>query len=114
MELYPWLKTQPAMLKSFQKLMTVPRYSEWLSVVQFQKPAGSGIAFVDVGGNVGHQCQRLLAAHPELAGSIVLQDLEETIKAAPPVEGVKAMAHDFFKPNPVQGQSTHFRMSAVI
>lgn len=104
LELYPWLKTQPSMLKNFQRLMTVPRYSEWLSVVEVQKPNSSdGKSFVDVGGNVGHQCKRLLAAHPELAGSIVFQDLEETIKAAPPVKGIEAQAHDFFKPNPVKG-----------
>lgn len=106
LELYPWLKTQPSMLKNFQALMTLPRYSEWLSVVQFQKPDSlDSKCFVDVGGNVGHQCQRLLSAHPELAGSIVLQDLEETVKAAPHVDGVEAVAHDFFKPNPVKGGS---------
>lgn len=107
LELYPWLKTQPAMLKSFQNLMRLPRYSEWLSVVQFEKPARSDAkAFVDVGGNVGHQCQRLLAMHPELAGSVVLQDLEETVKAAPPIKGLEALAHDFFQPNPVRGELT--------
>jgi demethylsterigmatocystin 6-O-methyltransferase len=85
--------------------MTLPRYSDWLNVVEFRKPAGEDeVVFVDVGGNVGHQCQRLLAAHPELAGSIVLQDLEETISAAPSINGVKPLAHDFFKPNPVKGK----------
>ncbi|KAK7709555.1 hypothetical protein SLS64_003613 [Diaporthe eres] len=104
MELYPWLKTRPGMLRSFQRLMTLPRYSDWLTVVEFRRPDGDGVAFVDVGGNVGHQCRRLLAAHPELAGSVVLQDLEETISAAPPIEGVRPLAHDFFKPNPVKGK----------
>lgn len=105
LELYPWLKTRPEMLQSFQRLMTLPRYSDWLNVVEFREPAGGDeVVFVDVGGNVGHQCQRLLAAHPELAGSIVLQDLEETINAAPPIKGVKPLAHDFFKPNPVKGK----------
>lgn len=105
LDLYPWLKTQPPLLKSFQKLMSLPRFSNWLSMVDFPKPCNPDTkVFVDVGGNIGHQSRRLKNAHPELAGTIVVQDLPETVGAADSVEGVEFMAHDFFTPNPVKGE----------
>lgn len=106
--LYDWLGTQPEMLANFQRLMTVPRGGDWLGAVPFADAGASGpgrTVFVDVGGNIGHQSARLKAAHPELAGRIVVQDLPETISKASRTDGVRFMAHDFFTPQPVEGQS---------
>jgi hypothetical protein len=55
------------------------------------------MVFVDIEGNIGHQCAGIKAAHPKL------QDLPETIQA-PPIEGVRFMALDFFTPQPVIGR----------
>jgi demethylsterigmatocystin 6-O-methyltransferase len=88
--------------------MSVPREGSWLDVVPFPDVATSmdssdRAAFVDIGGNIGHQCARLKAKYPNLSGRVVLQDREETIKNAPSIEGVEFMVHDFFTPQPVKG-----------
>ena len=60
---------------------------------------------VDLGGNTGIDISRVLAKHPSLpAGSLVLQDLPEMIAKANVDPKITAMAHDFFKPQPVRGQ----------
>ena len=88
--------------------MSVPREGDWLDVIPFGDAAASMdspdcVVFVDIGGNIGHQCARLKAKYPNLSSRIVLQDREETIKNAPSIEGVEFMVHDFFTPQPVKG-----------
>jgi hypothetical protein len=63
---------------------------------------------VDVGGNTGIDISHLLNARPDLpAGVLVLQDLPEIIEKVDVDEKITAQAHDFFKPQPVTGKSTH-------
>ncbi|KAG4030616.1 hypothetical protein MFRU_011g00740 [Monilinia fructicola] len=57
---------------------------------------------------MGQQCARLAARFPELENRIVLQDRPETIKIAPSIKGVKAMAHDFFTPQVVIGADFYY------
>lgn len=87
--------------------MSVPREGDWLDVAPFQDVSveSERALFVDVGGSIGHQCARLKQKFPDLKGRIVLQDLEETIKNAPPIEGVEMMSHDFFKAQPIKGKN---------
>lgn len=69
---------------------------------------------VDVGGNTGIDISRVLAKHPDLpAGSLVLQDLPEMIARAKVDPKITALAHDFFKPQPVRGSRAYF-MHAVL
>lgn len=90
--------------------MSVPRDGDWLDVVNFTEAAASvapnRALFVDVGGNVGHQCMRLKARYLNVPGRIIVQDLEESVKAAQPIEGVEFMVHNFFNPQPVKGISS--------
>lgn len=91
--------------------MSVPRDGEWFDVVPFSNDdcTPDRAYFVDMGGNIGHQCRRLKAKYPSLPGRIICQDLPETIGSAPPmVEGVEMMAHDFFTPQPVQGAKYYY------
>lgn len=64
-----------------------------------------GPVLVDIGGNTGQQAARLVAQYPALAGRVVVEDREETIANAPAVKGVQLLAHDFFQPQPVKGES---------
>ncbi|KAJ9400234.1 hypothetical protein DTO282F9_2702 [Paecilomyces variotii] len=69
---------------------------------------------VDVGGNTGIDLSYVLAKHPDLpAGSLVLQDLPEVIANVKVDKRIKAMTHDFFFPQPVQGSRAYF-MHAVL
>jgi hypothetical protein len=113
LDLYPWLKTQPDLLASFQNLMTVDRGGDWLGCVPFADDGRPEAFFVDVGGNVGHQSKRLLALHPHLAGRVVVQDLPETVAAAPPAEGITFTAHDFFTPQPVASARYYYLRSIL-
>lgn len=105
--LFPWLKQHPDLLGNFQSLMGIPKESNAWDVIPLDSSvSGShqGPVLVDIGGNVGQQARLLVAQHPELAGRVVVQDREETIKSAPAAKGVQLMAHDFFQPQPVTGK----------
>ncbi|KAH6624379.1 putative flavin-dependent halogenase/O-methyltransferase bifunctional protein [Chaetomium sp. MPI-SDFR-AT-0129] len=117
-DLYPWLKARPDLLSSFQGLMTVDRGGDWLDCVSFGESDLNGQitgkpVLVDVGGNVGHQTQRILARNPHLAGRLVVQDLPETVANAPPTKGITFQAHDFFKPQPVHGARYYYLRSIL-
>ncbi|EEQ31631.1 putative demethylsterigmatocystin 6-O-methyltransferase [Microsporum canis] len=107
LDFFPWVKQHPEHLQAFQSLMSVPREGDWLSVAPFTELTSGGpeqVIFVDVGGSIGHQSVRLRARFPDLPGRIIVQDLEETIKAAPPAPGVEFMVHNFFNPQPIKGK----------
>jgi demethylsterigmatocystin 6-O-methyltransferase len=122
LDFFPWAKSNPDILGYFQQLMSVPREGNWLDVMgesfevaassiskgqseeTVQNGADERALFVDIGGNIGHQCARLKARYPELKGKVVLQDREETIARAPKIEGVEFMVHDFFTEQPVKGE----------
>nr|ACM42411.1 putative flavin-dependent halogenase/O-methyltransferase bifunctional protein [Floropilus chiversii] len=113
-DLYPWLKTHPDLLAAFQNLMTVDRGGDWIDCLPDAEEGDRRPVFlVDVGGNVGHQSKRLLAARPHLAGRVVVQDLAETVAAAPPAKGIMFAAHDFFTPQPVAGARYYYLRSIL-
>lgn len=60
---------------------------------------------VDVGGNVGHDINKLLSKGSSLAPRLVLQDRDDVVRLAKCPPDVTVMAHDFFTPQPVKGQS---------
>ncbi|KAL6883100.1 hypothetical protein HDV57DRAFT_495414 [Trichoderma longibrachiatum] len=109
--LFPWLKQHPDLLKDFQSLMGIPKEGNCLDVIPLDYSMTSdhqGPVFVDIGGNTGHQAKHLLAKYPELAGRVIVQDREETIKSAQDAKGFQLMAHDFFTPQPVKGAKYYY------
>lgn len=83
----------------------------WLSVYPVQERLGddgdgcrpSRPLYVNIGGGIGHQCAQFRERYPDVPGRVVLQDLPHSIAAALPTPGVENMAHDFFEPQPVEG-----------
>ncbi|RAL16176.1 S-adenosyl-L-methionine-dependent methyltransferase [Aspergillus homomorphus CBS 101889] len=63
---------------------------------------------VDVGGNVGHDINKFLAKKPNLAARLVLQDRPDVVRQAICPATVRAMAHDFFTPQPVKGARAYY------
>ncbi|KAJ5523258.1 hypothetical protein N7513_012802 [Penicillium frequentans] len=118
LDFFPWAKENPEILKYFQQLMSImmlPKDGSWLDVISIADQTRSiadGNAnrkvFVDIAGSIGHQCLRLLSKHPDLAGRVVLQDLEETFQRAPKIDGVEFMVHDFFREQPVRGAKFYY------
>jgi hypothetical protein len=69
------------------------------------KPGGSAVPLlVDVGGNVGHDIEKFRARQPQAASRLVLQDLPDVVARAKCTPPVQVIAHDFFTPQPIQGQ----------
>ena len=116
-----WYPSQPKRFAHFQKVMTVQRVGvpDWLSVFPVEQEVGtwsphpSTPLFVDVGGGFGHQCRSFKAKHPALPGSVVLQDLPQTLEHVPPIEGVDIMVHNFFEPQAMKGESRPALISCV-
>ncbi|KAI0023074.1 O-methyltransferase [Xylariomycetidae sp. FL0641] len=68
---------------------------------------------VDVGGGIGHDLRGFRAAHPEMAGKLVLQDTPGTVAGVAPGPGpgpppFEVMGHDFFTPQPVKGANAYY------
>ena len=113
--IFKWIHDHPPVLKSFMGWMAgqregLPTFLDAVDVKeQFAKGATDcTLVFVDVGGSMGHQCVAVRQKYPDLIGRVVLQDLPETIEKVkasplPGFEGIEVFAHDFFKPQPLQG-----------
>jgi hypothetical protein len=66
------------------------------------------VLLVDIGGGWGHDLQSFHKAHPDVPGRLILQDLPiiiERVQREGRPEGVECMIHDFFKTQPIRGQS---------
>ncbi|KAJ6095584.1 S-adenosyl-L-methionine-dependent methyltransferase [Penicillium sp. IBT 16267x] len=109
---FDWLVQHPKHFGSLQKVMTALEGAEWtvgfdLIKVEAEKitsstPQSSERPFlVDIGGGHGHQCVQLGKAYPNLLGRLILQDLPEAVNRLPPIEGVRAEAHNFFQKQPI-------------
>ncbi|EED19714.1 O-methyltransferase, putative [Talaromyces stipitatus ATCC 10500] len=70
---------------------------------------------VDVGGSTGHDLKEFHRKHPEAQGKLILQDLPEVIENAKLVDsdGIEAMAHDFFKEQPIKGARAYYMHSVL-
>lgn len=113
---FEWLRADPRQFKAFQQTMSIAPQARvpWFTVFPLEAELGtflkesSAPAFVDIGGGFGHQCAALAAAFPSLKGRLVLQDMAHTLAIAPKLDGVDAMAHDFFAAQPVRGARFYY------
>ncbi|KFH48407.1 Demethylsterigmatocystin 6-O-methyltransferase-like protein [Hapsidospora chrysogenum ATCC 11550] len=85
----------------------------WLSVVDFEAEFGRGltdgeVAFVDVGGGNGQQCEALKAKHPGLPGRVILQDRPEALSAALDVPGMEKMVYDYHTEQPIRDARVYY------
>jgi hypothetical protein len=83
----------------------------WLSVYPVEEEAKQrsdlpdAPLYVNIGGSIGHQCAQFKEKYPDLPGRVVLQDLPHSVDNALQTPGVENMAHNFFDPQPLKGQS---------
>ncbi|KAI5861161.1 S-adenosyl-L-methionine-dependent methyltransferase [Durotheca rogersii] len=116
---FAWLRARPEHARSFNVFMGAHRTGvrSWLddgggrvvaaiaralAAVAAADPAP--VAFVDIGGGVGHQCKALRKRAPHLQGRIVLEDLEEVVASAELEDGIEALGIDFLKEQPIKGK----------
>lgn len=111
---FDWMVQNPKHFESLQKVMVAFESAEWTAgfdlfdseakkVPSVSPQPSERPFFVDVGGGHGHQCVQLGKKYPNLLGRLVLQDLPAAVNQLPPIEGVKADAHDFFEKQPIAG-----------
>lgn len=73
-----------------------------------------GPIFVDIGGNTGLDVMRFLEKYPDVPeGALVLQDVPDVVAMANVDTKIKAVAHDFFTPQPVRDSRIYFLHSIL-
>lgn len=108
---FQWVPKHPEVLE--RRWMTAQRegHTPWLDFYPFKERIAQGfdyqdpegVSLVDVGGSMGQEIQEIRKRYPSLPGRMILQDLPSTIQQVPPSNGMEAMAHDFFTPQPIKG-----------
>ncbi|KAF1966704.1 o-methyltransferas-like protein [Bimuria novae-zelandiae CBS 107.79] len=113
--MYTWLDKRPRETAVFNQFMHAQRSSvkncfSFLALYEECRDwsSGRGAVFVDVGGGTGQQCKALREKFPDLPGKVVLQDLPTMVAKAEALEGVEAMAYDFFTPQPIKGAKYYY------
>lgn len=123
LNMYDWLQAHPEQMEIFNDFQSanaqlieehVQHILETLlapgkiletSSSKFQQ-SNDKVLFVDVGGGRGEELRRFRKNHPELKGRIVIEDLPSVVEGQEVEEGVEAIAHDFFTPQPIKGTSS--------
>lgn len=108
---FDYFAEHPDLLHHFQtSMVSFGDFKEpWTNIYpteELVKTAKSNdIVFVDVGGGMGPDVEKLRAKHPSLPeGSLVLQDRQEVIQKVVLKAPIQSQAHDFFQPQPVKGR----------
>lgn len=116
---FGYLHQNPEKLKHFETFLSANGGTRkyWIEWFPVESEILSGGAendtplVVDVGGNKGHDLERLLARFPQANGRLVLQDLQTTINNIQDLSpGIQAIPHDFFTPQPVKGEKSKIRL----
>ncbi|OAP64699.1 hypothetical protein AYL99_00671 [Fonsecaea erecta] len=112
---FEWLSQKPKNFLALQEIMTAMQSAAWLDGLDVLGQAALNVApgserpfFVDVGGGHGHQCKQLLDKHPNLHGSLVLEDLPQVADKLSPIDGVKIIGQDFFETQAVRGAAFYY------
>ncbi len=119
---YEYLAQRPKASKNFHTYMKsyqlgTPQWVDWFPVKEqildeFRRNDSGGgkddnVLLVDVGGGHGHYIKLFHQKFPHAPGHLILQDLPGTLAGIDQLgEGIEAMAHDFFTPQPIQGSPT--------
>jgi demethylsterigmatocystin 6-O-methyltransferase len=115
--IFQWFSENPEAMAKFNLWMTVQRYGGrlWLDHFPFEKVVCEGgeitedtVLFVDLGGNIGHQCEALKNKLPNLKGRVILQDQSHVLENALSIQGVEKVPIDFFQEQPVKGARAYY------
>ena len=112
---FEWVSSRPHVLQELHHYMSglqggkILWYEEGFYPIEERlitglKTDGDHGAIVDVGGSAGHAMKGFQAKHPDWNGRLIVQDLPEVIQQAPKdSQGIDMMVHDFFTPQPING-----------
>ncbi|PVI05885.1 putative sterigmatocystin 8-O-methyltransferase precursor [Periconia macrospinosa] len=110
MHFFEWLSQRPKVQSAFNATMEIARNGRGQEWFEFYPVAekltladrdSTAILLVDIGGNVGYDLINFQRRFPELPGRLVFEDLPTIISSVDTLpEGVEAVGHDFFQPQP--------------
>ncbi|TVY75550.1 O-methyltransferase lepI [Lachnellula suecica] len=117
--MWEWLHQRPKEIAHFNRFMTAqrsgtPNCFNFYPIEDKCKDWRAGddrAVFVDVGGASGQQCVEFKKKFSNIPGRVILQDLPAVIEDACAdglPNGVEAMVHDFYKPQPVRGAKFYY------
>ena len=121
--LYKRLQAEPSKSALFNKIMSAFKQNRenWVDIFPFEEKqkelGGQGVSadqvlVIDIAGGVGHRLRDFKLKFPKVTGRAVLQDQahvlpsrESNTKVWEGLQecGIETMAHDIFKPQPIQG-----------
>lgn len=108
-----FLATKPDSQKALHLFMIgyTKGRSSWMDAFPVEESLGkdardeqAAIMFVDIGGGMGQEAIALKKRFPDLPGRFVVQDLPQIVAKHNLDAGIESMAHDFFTPQPLQGE----------
>lgn len=109
-EFYTWLEKRPVAKEAFHRYLegqvnTIPRYVDAVNFETefFSDLKSNDVAFIDIGGGQGHQCEVLKSRFPKMQGRVILQDLASVLEVALPVKGMEKMQYDYLTEQPIKG-----------
>ncbi|CAG7925031.1 unnamed protein product [Penicillium olsonii] len=114
-----WLQSEPEHYSHFNRYMQAEQQGlqSWMETYPIEEKSHDlepeQIFFVDIGGGIGHQAVGVKQWIPQITNQIIVQDQEVVIPHAIQQEGVKAMAYDFFQPQPVKGARIYYMRSII-
>ena len=105
---FDWIYKRPDYLATFNVFMRTQREARanWLDYYpldedfkQLSKDKDA-VAFVDIGGALGHEIEEVKRKHPNAPGRLILEDVPHNTDN---VTSMEAVGHDFFTPQPIKG-----------
>lgn len=113
---FEWLAHHPADQEAFNSVMTMNRRvgeAEWFEIFPAEERlqvSPDRTLIVDIGGGVGYDMTTFKQKFPQLSGKLVVQDLPSVIGdiKSPLPEGIDAMIHNMFDPQPVKGAKAYY------
>ena len=115
-----WLQDKPVYLNNLGLWMTASREGQnhFLDIFPFEELTVNSRPetplFVDIGGNIGHQCIALRKKFPNIRGRVILQDLPPVIAHAISAAGIEPMAHDFMTEQPIKGTLSSVQPTIIL
>ncbi|PVI08139.1 S-adenosyl-L-methionine-dependent methyltransferase [Periconia macrospinosa] len=104
---FDWMARRPQIQQAFNTLMTISRQGrgeEWFDFYPVEEKLSAQstdeILLVDIGGNIGHDVVAFKNRFPNLPGKLIVEDLPNVVASAPLRDGIEAVGHNFFDPQP--------------
>lgn len=121
--LWKRLQAEPHKSELFNKIMAAFKMNRenWVDIFPFEKElnelknsvAADQVLVIDIAGGVGHRLKDFKIKFPKAPGRAILQDQGHVLPSEsnnPEIFaglqkcGIETMAHDIFKPQPIQGR----------